>query len=901
MFRGDARQLLQWCNFHLNAGVAQLYVLLDCPGHELVSALPVHSDVRCEVLDQQTWDNFYPAENQTLERKQVDGFRWIARRAAADGHDYLAFVDVDELISLGEPFPDIARHFPGASAITIPVKEMWYADPESSVEPFAATLALRSSSGRQADWWGSFGWRTQFLRNGLLGHDAGKTIYRLPLAAGEVSVHQPHTGSLAARCSQLPATSGALLHFDCGSVSTWNTKWTARLQGRTMATGLGPQRLAQQRLFTHVLRQPPHRQEAFFRSFFTIDQDGQARLAADVLLERVDVRNMVNRPLPVTSKAAHSSDAALVRLPDSALPVRYQFALVCDKRFSKPTFATMTSVLAQVGDKGSVRFVVLGDGLDGADISRLRALEQTPYDVQVIVHDITTDLDHDVGTEDPKRTTFGRTYLIDYLPEQRTVYLDGDVLATRDFTELFELDLGTACIAGVPDSAALRLDSDPRGVPIQQRMRLMGITHADPLEYLNGGVLIFDLPNPDFRGLALEAKALVVTHGHTLKQRDQDAINLAFSGRKYRLDSKYNYMTQFYASDRCLDDELVRLKYDAADASLIHFSGRIKPWETRNDEFYNGLYRRLVAAAEQRVGVSCEFYFSQSAPPVKRTWTVARWVEALGSPAGRPAPLGTSTDIEVLDLFDQGAYLRLSSAMYDLAHAAGLKLIALSDDQPLFEVSLDHLGPSQTHLAERVTGGIRILPLQLPALLAHCDGVARHVELAITSTARDRNMGFVRSIGGTDVLAAGSAATAALLPELAVDGLVEAVSGGYLTGWFRPRHPGAREAVSLYMDGELAAQRVPELRRDDLGEQRGTRGFRFNVANLIRLGYGNGGDISVRVAGTNIPLRGAPLQVGEVEKELRYDETRDAWVNPPSERTTVVERVRRRVTQTWGG
>src|SRR3954452_13050732 len=135
----------------------------------------------------------------------------------------------------------------------------------------------------------------------------------------------------------------------------------------------------------------------------------------------------------------------------------------------------MTSALAQLGDKGSVRFVVLGDGLDAADVAHLRALEYTEFDVEVIVHDVTTSLDRDVGTEDAKRATFGRIYFVDYLPEQRTIYLDGDVLATRDFTELFELDLGNACLAGVPDSAALRLVADPTRVPIEQRNRLIGI------------------------------------------------------------------------------------------------------------------------------------------------------------------------------------------------------------------------------------------------------------------------------------------------------------------------------------------------------------------------------------------------------------------------------------------
>ena len=59
------------------------------------------------------------------------------------------------------------------------------------------------------------------------------------------------------------------------------------------------------------------------------------------------------------------------------------------------------------------------------------------------------------------------------------------------------------------------------------------------MDYLNGGVLVLDLDNPDFRDLALRARALVVLQGHALQQRDQDALNLAFAGRTHRLPSTY--------------------------------------------------------------------------------------------------------------------------------------------------------------------------------------------------------------------------------------------------------------------------------------------------------------------------------------------------------------------------
>ena len=120
--------------------------------------------------------------------------------------------------------------------------------------PFSATLGLRSSSPRAINWTAAVGWRAQFLRNGLLGHDAGKSIYRLPLAPGAIGSHFPLSGALAASAVTLPREFGALLHFDSGELSIWNEKWGLRLQGETVAVKVAGQRQAQEQLFAHALR-----------------------------------------------------------------------------------------------------------------------------------------------------------------------------------------------------------------------------------------------------------------------------------------------------------------------------------------------------------------------------------------------------------------------------------------------------------------------------------------------------------------------------------------------------------------------------------------------------------------------------------------------------------------------
>ena len=840
-------------------------------------------------MDQVAWDSFYPAISRNVERKQVDAFRWMARRAATDGHAYLAFVDADELIALSEPFAEIAGRFADASAITVPVREMWYAEGATTSEPFAATLALRKSSAPGASRGRAFGWRASFLRNGLMGYDVGKTIYRIPLAAGEISVHRPLSGSLAARsvnvrrvvrsCTSTAAASlrGTRSGPLASRAAPWRRGW-ARSAWRSSASSL----------MCCGSRPMSRRNSSVNSSRSTAKLKRCSRNKG--LAERVDVRASIVGPLTLTPTTTPPAARELRGLPPLADRVDYQFALVCDNRFVRPTFATMTSVLSSIGDKGTVRFVVLGDRLDPAAIVRLRSLEHTAFDVEVRVHDVTADLDRDVGTEDAKRATFGRSYLIDYLPPQRTVYLDGDVLATRDFTELFELDLGEACLAGVPDSAALRLAADPALVPIEQRNRLMGITDGDPLEYLNGGVLVFDLENHDFRELALRARALVVMQGRALKQRDQDAINIAFSGSKQRLESTYNYMTQFYVSDRCLEGPLMQRKYAFADASLIHFSGRIKPWESADDEFYNGLYRRLVSEAEERLGVSCGFYFSKPAPLPRRSWATDRWAEALRASADRPEPAEPGDGHRI------GGPMRYRCIPQRLARdvrpdAGGRPATRCprGRDHPVRRLARTGRrrsgAPRPARNARGPQAALRSGPG--PRCLRRCCSEAR--------ASRDGPVPMLTpdshapSVSSTSWRLAPPSATE-LLRAAGVDGQLEALSGGWLRGWYKPGSESSKEKVSLYIGDDLVSMKAPAIERKDLSADGQIRGFEFNVANLLKLGYASGDpEISVRVTRSNIPLPGTPLPVGDIKADLRYDAKRDEWVERSGYEAAVAE------------
>lgn len=877
MFAGHAAQIVRWCNYHLSHGAAHLYVLLDCPDDALRGALPSDPRISWLPVHRGDWARAYGQRALNVERKQTDGFRWAARLARRDGHAHLAFVDADELIQLSAPWSEIAEAVGDQTpALGLPVREMWREGSEPLDDPFAARLALRPAEEERIAWPKLMGWRSQLLRRGLLGHRTGKTIYALPLRAGELTVHGPKSGNLRDGALMLDDEDGRILHFDHGSFVTWQAKWAARAAGRVVATGMSAKRRLQMHLFTAEMGRPEAEQRRFFSHFFSLPPRAAETLTAAGLLDEIDLGGATEGPLATPA-------AAETVAPVTAAPARdradFQFAFVTDENFAGATFATQLSVLSKIGHLGRTRMVVLGDGLSDEAVAKFKSLELAEVDVEVICRDITEDLDRDIGRGDPKRATFGRIYLIDYLPPQRTIYMDGDILATRDFSELFTLDLEGACLAGVSDSAALRALHDPNNVPPEQLTRLQGITHGSGglEQYINGGVLIMDLDNPDYHRLALEARNLVMNYASALKQRDQDAMNIAFAGRKMLLPARYNYMTQYYLSNWCVADPLRARKYAEIDASLIHYSGKRKPWVEAEPEFYNGLYRKMVIEAERQMGLSCDFFFS--ARPEFRPGSVGRrrMAALLRTEPPAEAARRAGPALEVLDVAGDGLYLHVPEPLLPREGAPRRWLVGLAGERVLFREELAGLRDPFVPLVVPTQRAVYHLAFDLNEILDDEGGRVRDVDIILEAEPGENEQPgerFVRHVSSHPLIASDEDRDVALRRSR-FDGVIDGVSQGHIAGWARA---GDHRDVplSIHVEGRFAGRFVPDQVRGDLPD--GGPGFRISVAAMQRFtSPRNALNLSVRIAGTNLVLRRAPVRVTSTG-DLRWDVDRDAWI-----------------------
>ena len=172
-----------------------------------------------------------------------------------------------------------------------------------------------------------------------------------------------------------------------------------------------------------------------------------------------------------------------------------------------------------------------------------------------------------------------RFLLPSLIPESvdKVLYLDGDIVVTRDLAELFSTDLGTHYAA----------------VVMQQKTRWCVPPAAG---YFNSGMLLLNLQkmrDDDIERKLFEYEAQV---RNKLEAPDQDVLNAVFKGNVLWLPFKWNMMTlnnRYLIHFRHVAETtkictVKEIEEDIANPAVIHFNCEQKPWNTNND--YTSLY-----------------------------------------------------------------------------------------------------------------------------------------------------------------------------------------------------------------------------------------------------------------------------------------------------------------------
>lgn len=255
-----------------------------------------------------------------------------------------------------------------------------------------------------------------------------------------------------------------------------------------------------------------------------------------------------------------------------------------DRNFVIPTIVMMTSAQESMAAGSRYYFHLFHSNLEPWQIKAFQRLVTPRFTISI----------RQLQAEDNKfshlpncgrhgQPALMRLYLPNLLPEiDKVIYLDGDIIVTKDLVELYNTPLGDNLLAAV---------KEPEGPnPVKYHENIPSNS------YFNTGVMVLDLARMRDENLIQQFIDNAPTVIQFWQCADQDIINYTCANRIHPLHPRYNYLPDLFKwqPELTLDDfNLAHMTNYAdiaeveADSAIIHIAGSQdrRPWQRCNGTF----------------------------------------------------------------------------------------------------------------------------------------------------------------------------------------------------------------------------------------------------------------------------------------------------------------------------
>lgn len=266
-----------------------------------------------------------------------------------------------------------------------------------------------------------------------------------------------------------------------------------------------------------------------------------------------------------------------------AAPV--ELAFFFDSGFIIPAVVAIASVLANSNWRRAYVVHVFHLGRDADALAPIIALERPHFKIEV--HDLAADIARVAPRGWPEEIYFHRILLGDLLPcSPRVLYLDTDVVATRNVAELFDTPLDGAPLGACVDVPVGRRRALDRAIGLPRfagtvrayMSEVLGLSDEAMARYFNSGVLLIDLERAREMGLSCRAREIISREEDRIWLHDQCILNRLFAQSYRALDPRWNALVPTNRFRAMLDGSSGRKQLAIlAEAKIIHFGGS-KPW-----------------------------------------------------------------------------------------------------------------------------------------------------------------------------------------------------------------------------------------------------------------------------------------------------------------------------------
>ncbi|MCF2870961.1 DUF4422 domain-containing protein [Octadecabacter sp. G9-8] len=265
-------------------------------------------------------------------------------------------------------------------------------------------------------------------------------------------------------------------------------------------------------------------------------------------------------------------------------------AVSADRAYLPHAAAMVRSLLDHANSARPINLFFLHSGLDPGDVACLRDMVMRARR-DVSFHPINTgtpfDKSYRSSSRGPSNTTYNRFLVFSLLPGlDRLLYLDADMIITRDICELYDTEMGDAQIGAVTDWIMTRTlagptrTADPEVPDLRAYHReTLGLTDAEIARYFNAGVLLINfvaMKDP----VKIGQRLMKAARDGRYMFRDQDILNKMFKGSLHQLDARWNvFNSRDHAYAQVPRALWQRARVARADPWIVHFADRgSKPW-----------------------------------------------------------------------------------------------------------------------------------------------------------------------------------------------------------------------------------------------------------------------------------------------------------------------------------
>jgi lipopolysaccharide biosynthesis glycosyltransferase len=265
---------------------------------------------------------------------------------------------------------------------------------------------------------------------------------------------------------------------------------------------------------------------------------------------------------------------------------------LADEGFVLPLAVLVRSILDRLGPHHRLRLTVVDGGLTGSSRERLSSSWSDPrLEVVWRVPEFGDAASLPVAGRIPP-LTYARLTVAELVPSdcERVIVLDADQLVLADLGRLAAEPFDGAHVLA-PRDAFIPCMSSPNGLAGYAELGL-----APDAPYLTGALMVVNVPAWRADGITERALAYVAKHGPRLRNYDQDALNAVLAGRWRRLDPRWQVQPRVLGLSSAVTphlDAAARTRL-AADAWVVHFSGRLKPWLYEGSGPFDAAFREVL-------------------------------------------------------------------------------------------------------------------------------------------------------------------------------------------------------------------------------------------------------------------------------------------------------------------